>query len=206
MIYCLTGELIFTDALSYTAVIDCAGVGYKVSVTGNTFNTISTKLNETVRLYTHMSIKDDAVDLYGFSNTEEMTAFKLLLGVSGVGPKAACAILTAMTPQALSLAILKGDTKAIAKSQGVGTKTAARIVIDLKDKFGKAFPTDETAEGIPEMQSDKKARGGGKLSDARDALCVLGFSRAEASRAIEQVDTSGNVEDIIRLALACLMK
>lgn len=205
MIYCLTGELIYLDALSYTAVIDCAGVGYKVTVTGNTLTKISAKTNETVRVFTYMSVKEDAVDLFGFADTDEADAFKLLITVSGVGPKAALAVLSAMTPTELSAAVAAGDHKAISRAQGVGSKIAARIVLELKDKLAKAFPTPG---GMVPSPSSPKAQSGAtsKINDARDALMVLGFSRAEATRAIESVNTDGNVEDIIRLCLARLMK
>ncbi len=206
MIYCLTGELIFLDALTYTAVVDCAGVGYKLTVTGNTLTKISSKLNETVRVFTHMSVREDAVELYGFADTDEADAFRMLITVSGIGPKAACSILTALTPKQLSLAIASGDSKAIATAQGVGAKTAARVVLELKDKFAKAFPVEVvSAEDISPARKASKGDAA-KLSDARDALMVLGFSRTEATRALEKVDTSGSVEDIIRLSLAQLMK
>ena len=206
MIYCLTGELIFLDALTYTAVVDCAGVGYKLTVTGNTMTKISSKINETVRIFTHMSVREDAVELYGFADTDEANAFKMLITVSGIGPKAACSILTALTPKQLSLAIASGDSKAIATAQGVGAKTAARVVLELKDKFAKAFPVEGvSAEDISPARKASKGDAS-KLSDARDALMVLGFSRTEATRALEKVDTSGSVEDIIRLSLAQLMK
>ena len=206
MIYCLTGELIFLDALTYTAVVDCAGVGYKLTVTGNTLTKISSKLNETVRVFTHMSVREDAVELYGFADTDEADAFRMLITVSGIGPKAACSILTALTPKQLSLAIASGDSKAISTAQGVGAKTAARVVLELKDKFAKAFPVEVvSAEDISPARKASKGDAA-KLSDARDALMVLGFSRTEATRALEKVDTSGSVEDIIRLSLAQLMK
>lgn len=207
MIYCLTGELIYLDALYYVAVIDCGGVGYKVTVTGNTLAEISPKINETVRVFTHMSVKEDSVELFGFASTDEATAFKMLIGVSGVGPKAACSVLTALTPRKLSLAIAQGDTKAISASQGVGAKTAARIVLELKDKFRKVFPVDVVSEGdIQPAGKSTRVGDAGKISDARDALCVLGFSRSEATAAISKVNTEGSVEDIIRLSLAQLMK
>ena len=206
MFYCLTGELIHLDALSMTAVIDCAGVGYKLTVTGNTLTELSGKMNDTVRVYTHMSVREDAVELFGFHDTDEADAFRLLITVSGIGPKAACSILTAMTPNQLSLAIASGDAKAISRAQGIGAKTAARVVLELRDKFAKAFPVEgiSTADISPAVSVPKG--GTAKISDARDALMVLGFSRADATRAIGSVDTSGSVEDIIKLALAQLMK
>lgn len=207
MIYCLTGELIVLDALSYTAVIDCAGVGYKLTVTGNTLTALSGKMNATVRVFTHMSVREDAVELFGFADTDEADAFRLLITVSGIGPKAACSILTTLTPNQLSLAIASGDAKTISRAQGIGAKTAARVVLELRDKFAKAFPVDVvTADDIPAVGKSAPKGAGTKISDARDALTVLGFSRAEATRALGEVDTSGSVEDMIRLALAQLMK
>ena len=154
MIHCLTGELIFLDALSMTAVIDCCGVGYKVAVTGNTLtklNNPAASAKEKVRLYTYMAVREDAVELYGFYTTEELDTFRMLIGVSGVGPKAAVAILSIMTPAALSAAIQAEDAKALSRAQGVGSKTAARIVLELKDKFAKKLFSDvpETADAAP---------------------------------------------------------
>lgn len=205
MIYCLTGELILLDALSMTAVIDCAGVGYKLTVTGSTLSRLNDpNLGKTVRLYTYMAVREDAVELYGFFTTEELDLFKLLIGVSGVGPKAGISILSALSPDALINAIACEDSKSIATAQGVGAKTAARVVLELHDKIAKAYPVGN------EQLSQKKPPSGtalrGNLSDARDALAVLGYSRQEISGALAAVDPSGETEDIIRNALAILMK
>ena len=205
MIHCLTGELIFLDALSMTAVIDCCGVGYKVAVTGNTLtklNNPAASAKEKVRLYTYMAVREDAVELYGFYTTEELDTFRMLIGVSGVGPKAAVAILSIMTPAALSAAIQAEDAKALSRAQGVGGKTAARIVLELKDKFAKKLFSDvpETAGAAPAATS------GGHLSDARDALLVLGYSRSEITAALQGQDPALDTEEIIRRALAKLMK
>ena len=180
MIHCLTGELIILDALSMTAVIDCCGVGYKVAITGNTLtklNNPAASAKEKVRLYTYMAVREDAVELYGFYTTEELDTFRMLIGVSGVGPKAAVAILSIMTPAALSTAIQAEDAKALSRAQGVGGKTAAPA-----------------------------AASGGHLSDARDALLVLGYSRSEITAALQGQDPTSDTEEIIRKALAKLMK
>ncbi|MCI8473137.1 MAG: Holliday junction branch migration protein RuvA [Clostridiales bacterium] len=205
MIHCLTGELIILDALSMTAVIDCCGVGYKVAITGNTLtklNNPAASAKEKVRLYTYMAVREDAVELYGFYTTEELDTFRMLIGVSGVGPKAAVAILSIMTPAALSTAIQAEDAKALSRAQGVGGKTAARIVLELKDKFAKKLFADipETAGAAPAAAS------GGHLSDARDALLVLGYSRSEITAALQGQDPTSDTEEIIRKALAKLMK
>lgn len=205
MIHCLTGELILLDALSMTAVIDCCGVGYKVAVTGNTLtklNNPAASAKEKVRLYTYMAVREDAVELYGFYTTEELDTFRMLIGVSGIGPKAAIAILSIMTPAALSAAIQAEDAKALSRAQGVGGKTAARIVLELKDKFAKKLFADapEAAGTAPSSAS------GGHLSDARDALLVLGYSRSEIMVALQGQDPASDTEEIIRRALAKLMK
>ena len=160
MIYCLTGELIFLDALNYTAVIDCAGVGYKVTVTANTLTKLSPLTDKEVRVYTHMQISEaNGVELFGFFATDELEAFKLLITVSGIGPKGAVAVLSAMDPMQLSLAIAAEDSRAISRAQGIGAKTAARIVLELKDKFAKVFPVPtSTSESGPERASRRSPR------------------------------------------------
>jgi Holliday junction DNA helicase RuvA len=206
MIYCLTGQLLFTDALSYTAVIDCGGVGYKVSVTSNTFTKLPPASDppQKVRLYTHMQVREDGVDLFGFHTTEELDMFRLLITVSGVGPKAAMSILSLMTPQKLAVAVGQEDAKAIAKAPNVGPKTAARIIVDLKDKLAKAFPGGGEKSAAPDAVS--AASDGSKLSDAQEALLVLGYTRSEAAAALKKTDPTASLEDIIRAALTVLMK
>ena len=199
MIYCLTGELIYLDALSMTAVIDCCGVGYKVFITGNTLTKLNvpTTAKEKVRLFTYMAVREDAVELYGFYTTEELDTFRMLIGVSGVGPKAAVAILSIMTPASLSAAVQAEDAKALSQAQGVGSKTAARIVLELKDKFAAKLFAHSPAATMS---------GGGHLSDARDALLVLGYSRSEITAALQNLDPAKDTEELIRLALTKLMK
>ncbi len=204
MIYCLTGELIHLDALSMTAVIDCAGVGYKLTVTGNTLSKLNDpNLSDVVRLYTYMAVREDAVELFGFFTTEELDLFKLLITVSGVGPKAGISILSTLTPEALVNAIASEDSRSIAQAPGVGAKTAARIVLELHDKVAKSYL------GMAQAVAKKPVAGSpakGNLSDARDALIVLGYSRQEVSSALSAVDPSKDTEEIIRDALAVLMR
>ena len=188
-----------------TAVIDCCGVGYKVAITGNTLTKLSqpaaVAAKEKTRLYTYMAVREDAVELYGFYTTEEMDTFRMLISVSGVGPKAAVAILSIMTPATLSAAIQAEDAKALSKAQGVGGKTAARIVLELKDKFAKKLFVD-----TPVAPSVPATAGKGHLSDARDALLVLGYSRNEITTALQGIEPAKDTEEIIRMALAKLMK
>ncbi len=204
MIYCLTGELLMLDAVSMTAVIDCGGVGYKTTITTSTLSYLNSAPRDKVRIYTYMAVREDSVELYGFATSEELSTFKLLITVSGVGPKAAISILSTLGPEALAMTIAAEDAKAIAKAPGVGAKTAARIVLELKDKLAKSMPELKSSS----VQSTKAASagGGGSLSDARDALIVLGYSRSEIAQALSGADASLATEELIRFALAKLMK
>lgn len=215
MIYTLRGIITESDVTSSFVVIECGGVGYKLTVTANTLTTLPTPVftpsgdvaegNE-VRVYTYMAVKEDAVELFGFSSKDELDAFKLLISVSGVGPKAAMSILSLFTPKKLAFVIASEDTKSISRAPGVGGKTAARVVLELKEKFAKAFPEYDTAAPAEPTKISKAVADKGKLKDAQDALAVLGYSRSEIAAAMKNVDMSGSVEDIIRESLAALMK
>jgi Holliday junction DNA helicase RuvA len=200
MFYYIKGELVYTDPT--TAVVDCNGVGYKMSVSKNTLARL-TKRGEKVCLYTHFHIREDAVELLGFYTETELEAFKLLITVSGIGPKAAMAILSVLTPEKFALAVTMGDAKAIAKAPGVGSKTAARVILELKEKVAKSFPTESaSAEGeIPE--SDELVFG--NTEEAIGALMVLGYSRQEAQSALKGVDPLLSLEDMITEALRKMM-
>ncbi len=184
-------------------VIDCQGVGYKLTVSDNTYSPILTKINEKIKLYTYLQVREDGVELFGFNTNDELTSFKLLITVSGVGPKAAMAILSLLTPDKLSMAITSEDTKTIAKASGVGAKTAARVVLELKDKIVK-----QVFASSPDMQSVASVNVGksSNLSEALDALVVLGYTRADAQRALAGIDPKLDVIKIIPLALAKLIK
>ena len=199
MFYYIKGELVFTDPTS--AVVDCGGIGYKMSVSKNTLARL-TKRGEKVCLYTYFYVREDAVELLGFYTEAELEAFKLLITVSGIGPKAAMAILSVLTPEKFALAVTMGDTKAIAKASGVGSKTAARVVLELKDKISKTLPVDtETGEVLPE--SDELVFG--NTEEAISALTVLGYSRQEAQSALKGVDPLLSLEDMITAALRKMM-
>ncbi len=184
-------------------VIDCQGVGYRLTVSDNTYSAILTKINQKIKLYTYLQVREDGVELFGFNTNDELTSFKLLITVSGVGPKAAMAILSLLTPDKLSMAITSEDTKAIAKASGVGAKTAARVVLELKDKIVK-----QTFASSPDVQSAASINVGksSNLSEALDALIVLGYTRADAQRALAGIDPKLDVVKIIPLALAKLIK
>lgn len=208
MIYSLSGELLFTDAVASTAVIDCCGVGYKVTVTSNTLRKLPVNPEKPprIRLLTYMQVREDGVDLFGFYTSEELDMFKLLISVSGVGPKAAVSILSLMTPEKLAAAIATEDVKGISKAPNVGAKTAGRIILDLKDKVAKAFPTMGAASYEDALPTQTVTADSGKLADAQSALLSLGYSRQEVTAALSKVNTSASLEDIIRLALNVLLK
>ena len=206
MIYHLHGEVVLCEH-DFT-VLDVNGVGYKLTVSQNTAAYVRGHMKESLKLLTYMSVREDAVELFGFRDADELTAFKLLITVSGVGPKAAISILSLLSPQKLAVAICSDDKKTISKANGIGPKTAARIILELKDKL--------KADGIGEAEVDSSsplaevgvgAKNTSKLSDAQDALVVLGYSRNEALKALQTIDTNAlELDDIIRLALKKLMK
>ena len=204
MFYYIRGKLAMLD-LTY-AVVDAGGVGYRLTITQNTYSHLPhNTASEEVCLYTYMAVREDGVELFGFGSVEELDAFKLLITVSGVGPKAAVAILSQLSPAKLSHAILADDKKAIAAANGIGPKTAARIILELKDKLKKTTLTDLAEDDTPVNVVGDTASG--KLSDAQDALIALGYSRNEAASVLRTIDTEQlELDDIIRLALKRIMK
>lgn len=198
MIYCLTGKLIHTE--QELAVIECAGVGYACKTTFSTLQKIAGK--ETVTLYTHLAVKEDDVSLFGFADKEELKSFRMLISVSGVGPKAAIAILSACTPSQFALAVATGDSKAFTKVKGIGTKIAQRIVLELKDKIAKENTISVRSDG----ESIISAPEGGAVHEAVSALVVLGYSEGEAMSVISKLDPTLPVEELIKKALIGLAK
>lgn len=198
MFYYLEGKLLLPEM--NTAVIDCGGVGYRLTVSGSTRQEISSKVGQTVRLYTVLSVREDAMELYGFSTEEERLAYEQLTSASGVGPKAAISILSALTVERLNKAVLTGDVKSIATAQGVGNKTAARVILELKDHLAKVLGMK--AEDLPDVPD-----GGQDLGDALNALMVLGYTRAEATAALRKIKTAGkSTEELIKEGLKILSK
>ena len=207
MFYYINGLL--THLESNTAVLDVGGVGYKLTVSGTTYDAMPPRSHSnppTVKLFTYLAIREDDMELFGFASQTELATFKMLISVSGVGPKAAMSILSFLTPEKFALAVCTDDKKTISKANGIGPKTAARIVLELKDKLLK-----ESGGELPTVQAPaaSASAGGnrGKLSEAVDALVVLGYSRAEALNALKDVDTASlELEEIIRVSLKKLMK
>ncbi len=208
MFYYISGRLAMLDP-SF-AVIDAGGVGYRLSISYTTYSLLShdsaNSKSENVTLYSYMAVREDGVELFGFNTVDELDAFKLLITVSGVGPKAAIAILSQLSPQRLTLAICSEDKKAISQANGIGPKTAARVILELKDKLSKAPIGADTADiSISDIQSNTANQS--KLSDAQEALMALGYSRNEAYNVLKTLDTANmELDEIIRLALKKIMK
>jgi len=180
------------------AVIDAGGAGYACMTTASTLSHLET--GKKARLYTYCNIKEDAFDIYGFFDLGEKRCFELLLGVSGVGPKAACSILSAATPESLALAIINDDEKTLTMAPGVGKKLAQRIMLELKDKVSKETDIMRASGYVPPRgDAGIPAQ---KQRDAAAALAVLGYSQGEISMAMRGLDVSAlSVEEIIREVL-----
>ena len=204
MFYYLNGELAFRDAS--TCVIDCGGVGYKLTVSLTTSSALTDKMGQKVKLFTYLAVREDGIELFGFIDDDERSCFNKLITVSGVGPKAAINILSTLSPAELVSAIASENTKAIAKAQGIGAKTAARIILELKDKIGLDFSMPDAATLT--AGSVSLASGVGKnLSDATEALLSLGYDKSSIMRAVSGIDTAKlDVGEIVRLALKKLMR
>ena len=204
MYYYLNGELAYRD-LS-TCVIDCGGVGYKLTVSFITSEGLISKLGKQVKLFTHLAVREDGVELFGFGSYEEKECFNRLTSVSGIGPKAAMSILSTMTPEKLAVAICTDDAKAIAKSPGIGAKSAARIILELKDKMSKEMFAG-SIDLTPINASAVNLTSNSAISEAIEALSVLGYDKNTALSVLKGIDTSiTDVGEIIRLALKKLAR
>ena len=180
------------------AVIDCGGVGYGCRVTAYTAGQL--RLNQPARLYITESIREDAFDLYGFISKEEQRCYELLTSVSGVGPKAAMAILSAGGPQNFTLAVMTGDEQMLTAAQGIGKKIAQRIILELKDKIGGgSMELDFSGPTV----SAPAPQGNAALANA--ALQELGYSQAEINAALKGVDPNASTEEMVRYALRAMV-
>lgn len=197
MIYNLRGTLTYCD--QNFAVVECGGVGFKCFTTLTTLREIG-KVGNEVNLYTHLSVREDAMDLFGFASKEELESFRLLISVSGIGPKAAVAILSEMTPDRLAVCIASGDAKMLTKAQGVGKKTAERVVLELKDKMGAIGSSDVAAAAAAGSAE------GTDSAEAVQALVALGYTQSDASVVIGRLDPSLSVDEMIRIGLKELAK
>ena len=206
MFYYLKGELVHRD--TNFCVIDCGGVAYRLTVSLSTLSHLVGKDGTTVKLYTYLAVREDGVELFGFGSNEERASFNQLTSVSGIGPKVAMSVLSTFTPDRLALAICTEDVKAIAKAPGIGAKTAARIVLELRDKISKEMlsgdlPTSSksavsTASAVPMSKS---------FSEATEALMVLGYDKNTVLGVLKDMDVKNtDGSEIIRLALKKLAR
>lgn len=191
MIYSVRGNLIHME--SGFAVVECAGVGYRVQTSISTQKQL--KLNSEVMLYTHMNVREDAMELFGFATKSELSTFKMLIGITGVGPKVALAILSELTSEQIALCVSANDSKTLTRASGVGPKLAQRIVLELKDKI-KGVDTD----GF-EITKGSVIADTGNIPKAVSALAVLGYSAADVTPILSRLDPSMSVEEMIAATL-----
>ena len=196
MLYSLTGQIVHID--ESMLALDCGGVAFACNTTANTLRELA--LNQQATLYTHLNVREDAMELFAFADKAELATFRKLIGVTGVGPKAALAVLSAFSPEQLGFFVAAGDIKSITRAQGVGKKLAERIVLELKDKLTQGA-------GL-RMQDAGNAPASSHLipesSEALAALLALGYSQAEAALALRGVDENASTQEKIRLALRAL--
>ena len=200
MFYYLNGTAAHVEP--YLAVIDCGGVGYACRTTNHTLSKLT--VGKPAKLYTHLNVREDIFELYGFASESELGCFRMLIGVSGVGPKAALAILSSNSPEGLAMAIVSGNEKALTSAPGIGKKIAQRIILELKDKLAKGQLTagggEAFAGGITVIPENK-------TSEASAALAVLGYSQSEIAVALKGIDLETlSLEDIIKQALKKMVK
>ena len=202
MFYHLEGTV--SDIDLNLIVLDCAGIGFAVNASMNTIAAV--KAGEKAKLYISESVREDAFDLYGFASKEERRCFEMLIGVSGVGPKAAMSILSSNTPATLALAVLNGDEKSLTAAPGIGKKTAQRIVLELKDKIAKESASGVFEQALPAVAPAQNA-GNTAQSDAIAALLVLGYSMPEINGALQKINAEGmDAEQLVKAVLRAMMQ
>ena len=200
MFYSLTGKIVYSDITR--VAIDCQGVAFDVTTSVNTLRKLG-GVGDTATVYTYLAVREDGMELFGFYDNEELSYFKMLISVSGVGPKAAVAILSVLSPEMLALSITAGDVKSITKAQGVGPKIAQRIVIELKDKVSKMVPSKMSTEKLSPVNLPGCTA---NCDEAVSALMALGYTNGEAAQAVAQLDGNLPVEELIKQALRSLVR
>lgn len=191
MIYSVRGNLILMDA--GIAVVECGGVGYRVQTSVTTQKQL--KLNSEVMLYTYMNVREDAMELFGFVSKSELNTFKMLIAITGVGPKVALAILSELTSEQIAMCVSAGDSKTLTRANGVGPKLAQRIVLELKDKIKGV-----SSEGF-EVDNGTVIADTGNVSKAVAALAVFGYSAADVTPILSRLDPNLSVEEMITATL-----
>lgn len=198
MFYSLTGKVIYAGVAE--VAVECGGVGFRCFTSNNTLHDVVK--GETLTLFTHLNVREDALDLFAFSTEYELEWFRMLITVNGVGPKAALNVLSQLPPEKLALSISAGDVKAITKAQNIGPKIAQRIILDLKDKVKNlASSTDYVSRDLSAVSAVNDMT---NTSEAVSALTMLGYSQSDASVAVSKLDPSMSVENLIRGALKIL--
>ena len=198
MIASVRGKLLYSDAAS--VVVECGGVGYKCFVTKNTLYNLPEK-NDEVFLYTHLAVREDAMDLYGFGSLDELNAFKLITSVNGVGAKIGIAILSEFTSDQLILSIASNDAKRLTAAAGVGIKLAQRIVLELKDKVGNSI----VGEAM-DVSAVSRAVANTSSAEAIEALVSLGYSKSDAASVVGRLDATLSTDQLIKQALKALSR
>lgn len=194
MIYSVRGKLIVKE--TDLAVVECGGIGYACRTTLSTLSQLSLSDSE-VMLYTYLHVREDNVELFGFATRQELNCFKMLISVSGVGPKAALSILSDLNPEKFALIVASEDSKTLTRIKGIGAKTALRIVLELKDKIVKEnINIAEASNSSVSFNGDSSATG-----EAFSALLVLGYSQSEIAPVLAKLDQSLSASEMIRQAL-----
>jgi len=182
-------------------IVDNGGIGYKIHTAFSTIEAIGSE-GDDVKLFTHLYVREDNMSLFGFRSNEELSMFELLLSVSGVGPKAAISVLSTLSPSKFSLCVITDDAKSLTKAQGIGLKTAQRIILELRDKVKKEDISGAVQAGSVDMPSDSSI-----IGEAISALLVLGYTPIEARNAVSAVYKEGiELEGIIKAALKSLVR
>lgn len=199
MISYIRGELVAVE--EEKAIVDVGGVGYGIFMPSQSMGKLPS-IHSEVKLHTYLHIKEDIMQLYGFLTRDDLKVFKLVIGVSGIGPKGALNILSNLSADDLRFAVLSNDVKAISSAQGIGKKTAEKLIIELKDKLSM----DDVLEHMAAEEVVSDSENNSIQTEAVQALVALGYGNAEALRAVRQVKAAGSsVEDILKQALRLMM-
>ncbi|WP_294751398.1 Holliday junction branch migration protein RuvA [uncultured Ruminococcus sp.] len=198
MIYSVKGTLTVKE-LGF-AVIECGGVGYGCRTSYNTVSQLG-DIGSEAKLYTYLYVREDVVELFGFATLQELSCFKLLISVSGVGPKAATAILSDVTPEKFALLVASGDSKAFTKTKGIGAKTAQRLVLELKDKISSESISGSISSDAAAFASIASGETSSAVSEALEALMVLGYTQGETAPILGKLDPSLSTQELIKETL-----
>ncbi|MBO7473330.1 MAG: Holliday junction branch migration protein RuvA [Ruminococcus sp.] len=198
MIYSVKGTITVKE-LGF-AVIECGGVGYGCRTSYNTVSQLG-DIGSEAKLYTYLYVREDIVELFGFATLQELSCFKLLISVSGVGPKAATAILSDITPERFALLVASGDSKAFTKTKGIGAKTAQRLVLELKDKISSESISGSISSDAAALASIPAGEASSSVSEALEALMVLGYTQGETAPILGKLDPSLSTQELIKETL-----